>query len=229
MVRTSAVAIAIAVLGCGSRTPEAPARNALPCLATREAQGTCPECPTQQVHHVELAEEDEPGIPEPVRPPPFGQFKVQKWPPLSVDGRPTVSPPAAALRPWRSNVQRDDDESRPVFVEMPADDSSLLAMPVAFPWRCLLSPVEIRGNGPYGAPVPEYWIVTRSVRCSQDQWRTVVEASNHVFAYKDGRVEAPADVLTLRLKDPNGMGATVVVVPPATSMDARARRVYLPP
>lgn len=90
------------------------------------------------------------------------------------------------------------------WTEVSADSVGEIALPPYAGWRCAYGAAQIHPvpDGEYDAQ-PLFWGVSRSVYCSDNNWRSYAEWS-HSFTVHSGRVEDESSVGTVQLRRREG-------------------------
>jgi len=158
-------------------------------------------------------------------PPPLGPPTLGTWPTHPKQGQRIYELPTAALGHWQAFAQLEG--ARVPFAPVP-NEGIRMPMPPGSSWECVLTALDAFPTGPLELPRPEYWVLSRTLRCSNDRWLTQLEARHSYFSDQRGNLENPADQLSLTLHEPRSKPISVVVMPTGGKNEAKARRVYLP-
>jgi len=156
---------------------------------------------------------------------PIEQFTVTvEIPPAK--GKPAPAPPEGALRPWRVwvNQERPRQKKAPEWRAFGAKDGAALDLAADGRWRCVVNPVRVLGKANERAQIAD-WIVSRTVRCSSDGWKTFVGTFVQVGFDSDGKETQSTPSAPVYLNDQVGgvERSTVVVLEGAKP----ARRVMV--
>jgi hypothetical protein len=142
--------------------------------------------------------------------PPLGSFSVT----LDRPAPSQISPPDGALWPWRVWIDQEEPRQKkaPEWRAYAAKEAASLDIAADGTWRCLINPVRVKGKTNEHGKTSD-WIVTRTIRCSSDAWRSYVEG----FAQADFDVEGKETEATasaaLRLSEVvSGVRRNTVVV-----------------
>jgi hypothetical protein len=144
--------------------------------------------------------------------PPFERFDVQlEIPPAK--GQPALAPPEAVLRPWRVWVNQEEPRQHkaPAWRAVGAKEGANLELAADGRWRCLMNPVHVLGKANERAKIAT-WIVSRSIRCSRDEYRTSVEGRAQAWFELDGKEIQTTPSVPLYLNDTVGGQKRVTVV-----------------
>ena len=142
-------------------------------------------------------------------PAPLDTFEVTiEVPPPAGSAAP--APPERVLAPFRVWINQETPRQKktPEWRTFPAKDGVVLDMAPDGNWSCLLNPARVFGQIDEDGSVT-HWTTSRTLRCSNDQWKTSVESLVRVGFAGDGkRGEAdPKAVLDELPKiDPNDAG-----------------------
>jgi hypothetical protein len=166
-------AVLAACCSCGSEAtapaPAGPAASALRPAATAEA-------------------------PEPALTPPRTTFVApQPWQSQGKD-KITVAPPDLAQETWRALVtqSRPLQAPTPLWQPLPATDNVELTMQSGVRFRCLVTAVEVAPDADDFNRKLSAWVLTRSLRCSGDGWRSWTESPHSVRLLQNGTRETSA-------------------------------------
>jgi hypothetical protein len=132
---------------------------------------------------------------------PFQEFTVtHEIPPAK--GQPAAVPPEGALRPWRVWVNQEYPRQKkaPAWRSVDAKQGSFVDLAEDGKWRCLVNPVHVVGKANERGKIAS-WVVTRSVRCSADGFRTSVEGRVLAAFDADGRETQTTPSAPLYLSD----------------------------
>jgi hypothetical protein len=144
--------------------------------------------------------------------PPFEKFEVQlELPPPK--GQPAATPPEAVLRPWRVWVNQEEPRQHkaPSWRVIGAREGVNLELAPDGRWRCLANPVHVLGKVNERAKIA-IWIVSRSVRCSRDGYRSSVESRVQASFDVEGKEVETAPSVPMYLNDTVGGKKRVTVV-----------------
>jgi hypothetical protein len=144
--------------------------------------------------------------------PPFEKFEVD----LEVQpkkGQPAAMPPESVLRPWRVWVNQEEPRQKkaPSWRVIGAKEGAYLELAPDGRWRCLLNPVHVAGKANERAQIAS-WVVSRSLRCSRDGFRTSVESRVQARFGDDGKEFETAPSVPMYLNDIVGGKKRVTVV-----------------
>lgn len=146
--------------------------------------------------------------------PAFGKYEVASELRLP-QGQPTPTPPESVLRPWRVwvNQERPRQKKAPSWHAYAAKEAALLDIAEDGRWRCLIDPVHVLGKANERGKLGS-WIVSRSVKCSIDGFRTSVEARVQAAFDPEGKEAEATESVPLYLNDAvkGQMRSTAVVL-----------------
>ena len=143
---------------------------------------------------------------------PFEKFEVElEVPPPP--GQPAATPPEAVFRPWRVWVNQEEPRQHkaPEWRVIGAKEGTNLGLAMDGRWRCLVNPVHVLGKLNERAEIGR-WIVSRSVRCSRDEYRSSVEGRAQAWFDDDGKEFETTPSVPLYLNDIVGGKKRVTVV-----------------
>jgi hypothetical protein len=133
-------------------------------------------------------------------------------------GKPAPAPPDAALEPFRVWVNQETPRQKknPEWQAVPAKEGKILDLAADGNWRCLVNPAKVFGKIDEDRTVT-HWTVSRTLRCSSDNWRTSTEGLVRVGYAPDGTRGEVDPRAAFYLKDivAGVPRVTVVVMEPA--------------
>jgi hypothetical protein len=155
--------------------------------------------------------------------PPVETFQIEVDAPPKA-GSPAAVPPDAVLSPFRVWVNQETPRQKknPEWRLVPPKEGLVLELSPGGRWRCVASPLHVLGK--IGEKrTPEEWLVSSTVRCSSDGWKTFAEAFVQVAYDSDGSRER-ADA-----RDPLGLNDFVDGQPRITTVVLDAPPARVPP
>jgi hypothetical protein len=131
-------------------------------------------------------------------------------------GVPEVAPPVAANETWRVLVNQNQplQKKTPLWQPLSAERSVELAMPEQSAYRCLVTPLASTAHADDFGVKLEAWVLTRSLICSSDGFRSWTEHGHVLRVRPDGsREETLQANALLRERDAAGrVRETYIVV-----------------
>jgi hypothetical protein len=133
-------------------------------------------------------------------------------------GKPAPAPPDAALEPFRVWVNQETPRQKknPEWQLVPAKEGKVLDMAPDGNWSCLVNPSKAFGKIDEDRSVV-HWTMSRTLRCSSDNWKTAIEGVVRVGYAPDGKRGEADPRAAFYLKDTVAgapRSTTVVLEPP---------------
>lgn len=131
-------------------------------------------------------------------------------------GLPPGSFPAALRRPWRISAALDGAPAVAGgrFIDIMPEESGRVTLPPGSSWECFFGPAEFSPHGEPGHR-PEFWVILRSVVCSNNRWNSFVQAHGSFIVEKDGAIaNRNEEELSVRELLPSDLRYTVILWPP---------------
>jgi hypothetical protein len=109
------------------------------------------------------------------------------------------------------NQEEPRQHKAPSWRAVGAKEGANLGLAMDGRWRCLVNPVHVVGKANERAQIAT-WIVSRTVRCSRDGYRTSVESRVQAWFDDDGKEFQTTPSIPLYLNDLVGGKKRVTVV-----------------
>jgi hypothetical protein len=118
--------------------------------------------------------------------PPIDAYVAPEW--KSFKGN-VFHPPDAANHPWRVMTlqEKPRPKKNPLWRTLKPDEGVELDMPAGSRFRCVASPVDFQVVLEEIPRAPEGWSLLRTLRCSNDGWRTWSQAAISEFYDQEGK------------------------------------------
>ena len=190
---------ALALIGCNAK--EDPSSQRVPAPAVTQAVSSAPAS----------ASASAPAS----APPAIAYVAATTWR-STRPGVPEVAPPVAANETWRVLVNQNQplQKKTPLWQPLAAERSVELTMPERSAYRCLVTPLASTAHADDFGVKLEAWVLTRSLLCSSDGFRSWTEHGHVLRVRPDGsRDETLQASALLRERDADGrVRETYVVV-----------------
>jgi hypothetical protein len=125
----------------------------------------------------------------------------------SADGANTVPPPDLNAETWRVMVNQNEPMQRknPFWQPLPARETVELQMTAGWKYRCMVAPLQVKPQPNEWGTELSAWMYTRTLMCSNDDFKSWSEAVLNVRQSAKGKRKAGPDAgLLLRERGDDG-------------------------
>jgi hypothetical protein len=140
---------------------------------------------------------------EAVAAPPFEKFELEPWksPRKGID---PVAPPEGLLTTWRVfvNQERPRQKKNPRWIPLPPREAVTLPMAEDGRFRCIVNPLRVQARPNDDDSGVDAWILTRSVLCSGNGWRTWTDSPHQVVVLPEGKRTRTIEQTDVLLREP---------------------------